>query len=264
MMPDQRGAVLPYRTTGEELSRWIEARARGRDLAQIQGLNFAAGGFQGTLVAGQALGFVDPETQDVSLVGREFALAPDPERRRLIFESLLRYEPYELLIEAVFDRGNATETTLEWVQTWWSTQGYGSSQTNREEASSAFAKLAEYAGLGSYLQGRRGYPTRIQWSDGAGERAKEVLRASESPRSTVEEEAEGVEAFEAIDFSAPAALGGGEGPAGGNSRLVLNLGAGRAVELSFPPYLSAEERKRLLALVELMLTATPGDPSGGR
>lgn len=263
-MPDQRGAVLPYRTTGEELSRLIEARARGRDLAQIQGLNFAAGSFQGTLVAAQALGFVDPETQDVSRTGREFALAPDSERRRLLFQALLRFEPYELLIEAVFDRGDATETTLEWVQTWWSTQGYGSSQTNREEASSAFAKLVEYAGLGSYLQGRRGYPTRIQWVDGAGERTKEVLRAPEGPQSTVGEEAEEVEASAMVGFSVPATLDGGAGPAGGNNRLVLNLGSGRAVELSFPPYLSAEEKKRLLTLVDLMLTATPGDPSGRR
>ncbi|MDQ3555907.1 MAG: hypothetical protein M3409_03895 [Gemmatimonadota bacterium] len=256
-MEDAKEAVLPYRTTGEELGRLIEARARGRELPQIQALNFSAGNFQGTLVAAVELDFLDGDSKELSEAGRAFALADSDGRRALLLEALLRFEPYDLLLEAVFDRGNPRETTLEWIQTWWSTQGYGNSQTNREEGSSAFAKLLEYAGLGSYVQGRRGHPTRVLWLDETPVRIKQLRRpvAGASRAASAETPPPPPSSSGAVAGKQPSAGDLAEGPAGAteNSRLVLQLDAGRVVELSLPPRITAAEKRRVLSILELMI-----------
>lgn len=267
-MEDSKGAVLPYRTTGEELSRLVEARARGRDLGQIQSLNFAAGAFQGTLLAASELGLVHGEERELTPVGREFALASPEEKRTLLLPALLGYPPYELLLEAVFDRGDPQETTLEWVQTWWSTQGYGNSQTNREEGSSALAKLLDFTGLGSYVQGRRGHPTRVRWREGIRTTVREIL-GSEAPSgipAAPESAAPDELAAEAGDLDPPPISTAdplSRRPArGANSELVLNLGSGRTVQLSIPPDLDAAEKQKVIAMMELMISAHPARAAG--
>ena len=79
-MDGNKDVVLPYRTTGEEVTRFLEARARGRDIPQIQALDFSTGAFQGTLVAVSALGFLDPDSRDLTSLGREYVLAGQAER----------------------------------------------------------------------------------------------------------------------------------------------------------------------------------------
>ena len=51
------------------------------------------------------------------------------------------------------------------METWWATQGYGSSRSNRQEGAALLGRLVEYAALGRYVPGRRGYPTRIEWTE---------------------------------------------------------------------------------------------------
>lgn len=278
-MDDKKGVVLPYRTTGEELTRFVEARARGRDLAQIQSLNFAAGNFQGSLVAAHELGFLDADTKDLTPLGREYALAAPERRRALLAEAVLAFEPYERLLEAVFDRGNRNETTLEWVQTWWSTQGYGNSQTNREEGSSAFARLLEFIGLGSYVQGRRGHPTRIQWHEDTPARVRRTSHAAPAPSVAP---AAAVAPMPASSrepgpparpvAAPPSASAPADGPAEietgpdhlpvANSTLVLNLGPNRTAELSLPPRVTYAEKERLISILELMIDLTPQPGNG--
>lgn len=255
-MEDAKDAVLPYRTTGEELGRLVEARARGRDLAQIQSLNFSAGNFQGTVVAACELGFMATESKELSDAGRAFALADAGGRRELLLEALLGFEPYELLLEAVFDRGAPKETPLDWIQTWWSTNGYGNSQTNREEGSSAFAKLLEFAGLGSYVQGRRGHPTRVLWLDETGERIRSRRRSMLAPVVEDPQYPSGPPAASPSPVpSEPDPPDAAAAATGGNSHLVLQLGGGRTVELSLPPSITAAEKRRVLSILELMISA---------
>jgi hypothetical protein len=54
---------------------------------------------------------------------------------------------------------------------------------------------------------------------------------------------------------APASTGEAEP----NSSLVLSLGPGRTVQLTVPPRITTAEKKRLLALIELIITPAPGD-----
>jgi hypothetical protein len=276
-MNGNKGVVLPYRTTGEEMTRFLEARARGRDLSQIQALDFSTGAFQGTLVAATALGFLDPDTRELTQVGRDYVLASLRERAGLVRGAMGRFEPYGLLLEAVFDRGAPNETPLDWVVNWWGTQGYGNSETNRDEGSSAFARLVEFTGLGSFVPGRRGHPTRIRWAQGAPGDPKRRTRASSAqvvpqrnqddeapPAAPVLEHQREPEALPA-PTSAPGSARARPAPAVSateaepNSSLVLSLGPGRTVQLTVPPRITTAEKKRLLALIELIITPAPGD-----
>lgn len=283
-MDDDKGVVLPYRTTGEEVTRFLEARARGRDLGQIQALDFSTGAFQGTLVAATALGFLDADVRDLTQLGRDYVLGSAAERTALMRAAVQRFEPYGLLLEAVFDRGAAQETPLDWVVTWWSTHGYGNSETNRAEGASSFARFVEFTGLGSFIPGRRGHPTRIRW---AGAAPGEVKGGTHQPPVTVRKplppddspSRSATSPWRAPDTPAPAPVA--EAPVSAeisararppaqrtwteprepepNTSLVLSLGPGRTVQLTVPPRITAAEKQRLLRLMELMITTTPDE-----
>lgn len=283
-MDDDKGVVLPYRTTGEEVTRFLEARARGRDLGQIQALDFSTGAFQGTLVAATVLGFLDADARDLTQLGRDYVLGSAAERTALMRAAVQRFEPYGLLLEAVFDRGAAQETPLDWVVTWWSTQGYGNSETNRAEGASSFARFVEFTGLGSFIPGRRGHPTRIRWADSAPGKVKGPTR---QPPVTVRKPivpddsarhsptAGPVQAEAAPPAAAPETPLSAAEPAAArpatqrtwveprepepNTSLVLSLGPGRTVQLTVPPRITATEKQRLLGLMELMITTAPDE-----
>lgn len=260
-----RSDVLPYKTDGDDLTRLIEACGRGRILKQIQGLGFSEAGFQGTVATAQALGLLDHETDELTESGREYALSHNSDRKRaVLLEAILQYEPYDLLLEAIFDQGYQEETTTQWVETWWSTQKYGNSQRNRNEGSTTFAKLIEYVGLGDFVVGRRGRPSRIEWREDVIERMREA-------RSMLYEQDGGGLTSPVVD--APAELDGDYvlknskqitdverlSPRQtvrlkGNSELTLPLSSGRIAILSLPPILTESEKERLLTLVDLMIT----------
>ena len=273
MQPD-KGVVLPYRATGEELTRLLEARARGRDLAQIQALDFSTGAFQGTLVAGTALGFLDPDTRELTDLGREYVLAGAGERPGIVHRAMEGFEPYGLLLEALFDKGSPNETPLDWVVNWWGTQGYGNSETNRAEGSSAFARLVEFTRLGSFVPGRRGHPTRIRWAERttrAPQRPPSARAAAVSPplptvvdmpppaRDTRTEPAALPPSSAPSTTPSRSPTPEAAGEVEPNSSLVLSLGPGRTVQLTVPPRITTAEKKRLLALIELIITPAPGD-----
>lgn len=250
---EDRNDTLPYRTGGEDLERLVDARGRGRTMDQIQTLNFSSGAFAGSVLAAQALGMLDDADQ-LTARGKRFALASPggDERPEVIREGIRAYEPYALLIEAVDARGDE-ETPVEWCEMWWASHGFGSSQTNRNEGSYTFGKLAAAAGLGDFIAGRRGHSTRVKWSSGL----KDYLsfRPGSRPQSTAESPEEGDElddsspADEITDLDPDPAEKAGPGV----NQVSLRLGEGRVATLRVPGRLTSSQKDRLLKLVDLMV-----------
>lgn len=252
-MNDTRSSVLPYRVDAADLARYLGARARGRDNNQVQAaLNLSAKGLEGILSAATTLGFLDAASGALSDRGRQFALASsDDVRRKLVEEGMLSFEPYELLFEALLQRDDRV-TTLDWIETWWNTHGYGSSASNRTEGASAFGRLSEFAGLGSYIQGRRGHASRIEWTDGALARLSSdgndpSQPQDEPPPAT---SAEDSQAGRSVQPSSPARSSDVQPDA---ISLNLPLGPGRVVEIRLPAQISAAEKDRLLQLLEVLI-----------
>lgn len=260
-MGASKGAVLPYRSDTDELARWVEARARGRSVEQIRALGFSAKSFEGTVSTGHALGLIHVPGEDLTAKGRRFALAPPEEKRRVLQESVLEFEPYALLLEAVLTRELPAATELDWIETWWAAQGYGTSESNRAEASTVLARFLDTIGVGSYIQGRRGHPTRIEWRRDAAQRlwggegppgmlrvgpeadappvATSVLAADEEESETAPEPSEFVSA-------------GAE-----TSTVTVDFGAGRVAHFTVPSVLTETEKKRLLSLLDLLISVGP-------
>jgi hypothetical protein len=159
-------SVLPYRTDALALGEWLSARARGRSTEQLRGAVESPKAVEGTAAAAAALGFVDLLEGGLTPAGERYALAEAVERRRLLREALLGYAPYREMLDALGERGAPAETEVRWIEAWWATRGFGSSESNRREGAAAFGRLGEFAGLGEYVPGRRGHPTRIRWTPG--------------------------------------------------------------------------------------------------
>jgi hypothetical protein len=250
--------VLPYRTDAVELARWLEAGSRGRTPAKIRSLDFGAKAYEGTLGGAQALGFVEPGRTELTESGRAYVLAAPEARVGLLRAAMLAYEPYGLLLEAVFARGAVESTETAWIESWWAEHGYGASATNRAEGAVAFARLADAAGLGSYVQGRRGHPSRIAWSQ------PREAAVSAQAWGDLWSAASAAPAPSPAARSTPATLPAGREAAeeGGSAvaahnRAGIERGAGRVAQLRVPAALSAAERERLRELFELLL----GTPS---
>lgn len=220
------GASLPYRTGPEDLVAWAQATARGRSLAQLRP------GMRPKLVdavanAAELLGVARHGA--LTELGRELALAEPGERRARLREALLRFAPFRELLEEVRDAGAAT-SEASWIEAWWATRGYGSSPSNREEGGAALGRFAEHAGLGRYVAGRRGHPTRIEWDLGAVREALGDGGAPDAPRSPH------------------------PGPTMGRvNRVEIALEGGRAAVLELPLAVSRSDKRRLLELVELLV-----------
>lgn len=248
--------VLPYRTESEDLIRLVKNRARGRDLEQIETLNFSKKNFDGTVTAAGTLGFLNQETGDLTAKGRKFALGSPEEKKSLLLDSMLKWEPYDLLLDAIFDRKDEA-TTLEWIETWWATHGYGNSESNRSEGSTAFARFVEFVGFGSYLQGRRGHQSRIEWEQEAAERIAQGRKQARQD-SVQDESAESSRAVEQIQTRAvdsrdePRRQVVDHGPPSPSDNLVhlkLPLGEGRRVEVRLPQSVTPSERDRIMTLL---------------
>lgn len=169
-MNDSNPAVLPYRTNGADLTRWLEARARGAATDRPAALGIAAKSLDGTVEAATSLGLVEEESTDLTALGRRFVLAAGADRTRILRAAMFAFAPYGGVLEAVRDRGDE-ETEVDWIERWWGTHGHGGSQSNRAEAAASLGRLVEHVGLGAYIPGRRGHPTRIRWD-------RDALRAA--------------------------------------------------------------------------------------
>lgn len=259
-MTDMKGSVLPYRSTGEDLVRMINEISKGRDSSQLQAL-FPSRTYHGTISTADELGLYDEENETLTELGKKLALSGREDRREILLGAMLDYEPYELLLTANFGHGYEEETPLDWIEKWWSSNGYGSSQTNRSEASTTFAKLVEYVGLGTYTIGRRGHASRIEWSADAQTRiddlesafaqrqdlAVDAETAAEPELSSSKSSAEQKAESSTIERKTPIAT------VEGNSHYRLSFKGGRVAELSLPPKLTKSEKDQLLGLIQLMV-----------
>lgn len=261
--------MLPYRADVEDLIRFVQARARGREFSQVASL-FSKKTYDGLVATAQALGLVDEECTDLTDRGRELALASGQGRADLLLKLIRAYEPYDLLLEASLHQ-NSDATELEWVETWWGSNGYGSSENNRVEGSSTFARLVEGAELGTYLQGRRGHPSRIEWVPGA---LKRFLGQGNDVQAESGEA--GLDDAEAKD--AGQREGGrpphGEGANGAGSplgvgrdedylELNLPLAPGKVVYVRVPAEITAPEKDRLITILKHLIQPLPASPHEG-
>ncbi len=232
---------------------------------QIRSL-FSAKSFEGTVVAARALGFLEAGTEEVTSDGRRFALATAEDKTVLLRSAMEEYEPYGLLLEAILGHQPPTSTKVEWIARWWAAHGYGSSESNREEAATTFARLCDFVGFGTYVQGRRGHPTRIEWRRGGAPvssppsaAAPVIAHLSEPPRGWTEpvEDSPSPPKNERTQRDAPSPPAPASGPPEGYSTVTVALGPGRTAGLTVPSTLSRGEKHRLLSLLDLLITETP-------
>jgi hypothetical protein len=227
-------SILPYRTGPAELLRWVEVRARGRG----EGVGRGAKGLEGTATTAIALSLAAP-AGTLTDAGRHLALADEAGRRTLLRRALLEYPPYGDLLAEIERRGER-ESTAEWVETWWATHGMGNSGSNRREGAATLGRLADWAGLGRYIPGRRGRPTRIEWTLPA---ASAERPAPTSIRAPAADPAPAPQATEPSPSSA----------SGEMNRLTIDLANGAAARLELPVRLSSAEKRRLLQLLDLLI-----------
>ncbi|CAN5661673.1 hypothetical protein BH23GEM3_BH23GEM3_18630 [soil metagenome] len=241
--------------------RFLSALARGRSLAQVRTLGFSPKSFEGTATTAETLALSGADGS-LSAIGRRALLGGDEEKPSIFLEVVSGYSPYSLLLEAVLGGVGSAATPLDWVETWWATHGFGSSESNRAEAAPVFARMAEAAGLGTYVQGRKGYVSRIEWADDAGERvlggggkAREAPSIPDAPLSP-DHAAEILPSDDSPEgLPEPVRIGSGpeaQVPPGLNT-LRWELAPGREVVVQTPSSLSSAEKRRLLSLFELLL-----------
>jgi hypothetical protein len=234
-MTAERTSLLPYRAEPEELIGWVQDRVRGREGARAarapktqEGLAQSAG-LLGLVLAGAATDR-----------GRELALADGSARRMLIREAMFEFAAYRQLFDAIRSRGKAmVETT--WIESWWASHGYGNSPSNRQEGTAVLGRLAEYVGLGQYVPGRRGHPTRINWTleelPGDGEFAPNEFVMDVAPASPQDP----------ARSARPTTL------ARTSNRATVTLAGGLTARLEVPSHLPREEKRRLLEILNLMV-----------
>ena len=246
--------LLPYRADATELFAWVEARARGRTPAQIREDLASAKAREGVTLTATLLGFA--RDGELTERGRELALADPPARRAILREAMLGFPPYGELLAALHERGLG-RVESSWIEAWWATHGWGGSQSNRQEGIAVLGRLAEHVGLGRYVQGRRGYPTRIEWDLAAlvpppppGPAPEAVPAADPPPPPTpAEPSPEGVPAAPGRAFR-ERVRGSAEVEV---NRVRVELEGGLTASLEVPTRLSRGEKRRLMELLDLLV-----------
>lgn len=96
--------------------------------------------------------------------GRKYAYETDQiKKQEILLKMLLQYPAYEYFLLNISNE-KLSETSLEEIQGYWGKNNYGTSEYNRNDASSTFAKLIELAGLGIFKLGRKGRQSRVEWN----------------------------------------------------------------------------------------------------
>jgi hypothetical protein len=239
---------LPYRADPADVRRYLLAIARGRTPQQLRENEFASKTLDGVSSAAEVLGLTDGKNGGLSAIGRRFAMATGEGTQGVAAEVLLSYAPYARLIEAMRDRPGAT--SLELVQAWWAEHGFGSSDSNRNEAAPVLARFVEAAGLGRYVQGRKGRTSRIEWHQEPGDaEIQSCAAAGEGARNGTD--ASSVRESDRRSASAPP---GNDGRTRAQAnRLSWELTPGRRMRLELPSELSDDERRFALRVISLLL-----------
>ncbi|MDZ8067728.1 MAG: hypothetical protein RMY64_19250 [Nostoc sp. DedQUE08] len=153
--------------------------------------------FETSRKALEILGILDKELI-FSSAGKDLAIEKDNKRREELFlQFFLDYTPYGHYLESISHSNNLSTTETQTIKDYWWKHGYGSSASNRDDGVVVFGKLLSLTGLGKFINGRRGQPSRIEWS----QNAKSLIDAacnSDKSDSTLEEESSGLDS-EQID-----------------------------------------------------------------
>lgn len=234
-MTAERGSLLPYRADPDELIGWVQDRVRGREGSRaLRSPKTLEGLAQSAALLGLVVDGVATDR------GRELALADGSARRMLIREAIFEFPAYRGLLEAIRSRGSGM-VEASWIESWWASHAFGNSPSNRQEGTAVLGRLSEYAGLGRYVPGRRGHPTRINWT------MEELPADEETPRYD-----EGPEVA-AVKPRAPGRIV--RTPPGDrtSSRVSVTLAGGLTARLEVPSQLPRDEKRRLLEILDLMV-----------
>jgi len=276
-MDEQTSSTLPYRADADDLRRYVRALAHGGGPERIRALGFSTKTHEGVIASAHALGLTRGRDGPLTEKGRRIAVADDVRSGEQWAALLAEFEPYRRIVDAVQEGEAPRPVPIEWVETYWAAHGFGSSASNRSEAASAFARMVEAAGMGRFVQGRRGHVSRIEWGAAVGEAAG----APESARSDRPGDGAMVSARPssrrgtASDGARPEQQGGGvptppaptsrPGPTAGEASpasqdaesgeqvLVWHLGPGRSVRLRMPAGLDRVEGERVRRMVDLLI-----------
>jgi hypothetical protein len=276
-MDEQPSSTLPYRADADDLRRYVQALAHGGGPDRIRALGFSTKTHEGVIASAHALGLTRGREGPLTEKGRRIAVGDDVRSGEQWTALLAEFEPYRRIVDAIQEGEAPRPVPIEWVETYWAAHGFGSSASNRSEAASAFARMVEAAGMGRFVQGRRGHVSRIEWGDavedsaGAPEPARSNRRGLGAMQSAGPSSRRGT----ASDGPEPGQRGGGvptppaptarPGPSSGEGTpasqdsesgeqvLVWHLGPGRAVRLRMPADLNREEGERVRRMVDLLI-----------
>lgn len=160
-------ATLPYSTDNEDILRLIEAIKKKPDNEKAIREIYNKSNFETSRKALEVIGILDSQLS-FSKAGKELAIErEDGCRRELFLKFFLKYPPYGHFLESVSHGGDLSITETETIKDYWWKHNYGSSGNNREDGVVAFGKLLQLTGLGKFVTGRRGKPSRIEWNPGA-------------------------------------------------------------------------------------------------
>jgi hypothetical protein len=118
-------------------------------------------------------------------LGKRLVYAEGEERQTLLLEEvLLSFEPYEIpLTHLMKDKNAPFEVQASDLQKHWTLNlRLGLSKDAMDRAANTLFKLLEAAGVGTYLVGRRGKPTRLEMTEDGFERLSHALQAIVSAR----------------------------------------------------------------------------------
>jgi hypothetical protein len=266
------GHILPYRSDPAELRRFLVALARGRGAAELREREFSPKSYEGVATSAEVLGLSEGKDGPCTKLGQRFARAQGDEQRAVARDVIRNYPPYDGAMCDLAD--GAVETALVDLERWWADHGFGSSDSNRSEAASIFARFVAAAGMGRYVQGRKGKVSRIVWTGvqpGPDTPVARTTRIGDLPpargpagqpgNASGARLGEAADASPRVDEVATPREGpdraGAEVPrradGSGQNRLEWDLGPGRRVLLELPAGLSPGEKERLLRLMELLL-----------
>jgi len=160
--------TLPYKTDDQDVLRLIEAIKRKPDNEKAIREVYNKANFETSRKTLEILSILD-ERLSFSAEGKELAIEKDDnQREKLFLKFFLRYPPYGHFLESISHNGDLSSTTdTESIKDYWWKHNYGSSTSNREDGIVTFGKLVQLAGLGKFITGRRGQPSRVEWNQNA-------------------------------------------------------------------------------------------------
>ncbi|MBN3895451.1 MAG: hypothetical protein HWQ41_09335 [Nostoc sp. NOS(2021)] len=191
--------TLPYKTDDQDILQLIEAIKRKPDNEKAIKEIYNKSNFETSRKTLEILGILDNQLI-FSSAGKEFAIEKDNKRKEELFlQFFLSYTPYGHYLESISQTGDLSTTETETIKDYWWKHNYGSSGSNREDGVVAFGKLISLTGLGKFITGRKGQPSRIEWN----QNAKSLIDAacnSDKSDSTLEEQSSSIDS-EQIDVS---------------------------------------------------------------